>query len=62
MQNTQEAMKSQRDSGKIGPPAKEKHPERQTVLGAIVVLFTLIPLLLSIKYHRQRQAEKNSAA
>ena len=32
------------------------------LVGAIVVLFTLIPLLLSIKYHRQRQAEKNSAA
>ena len=32
------------------------------LVGAIVVLFTLIPLLLSIKYHRQRQAEKTSAA
>ena len=32
------------------------------LVGAVVVFFTLIPLLLSIKYHRQRQAAKNSAA
>ena len=31
------------------------------LVGAVVVFFTLIPLLLSIKYHRQRQAAKNSA-
>ena len=32
------------------------------LVGAVVVLFTLIPLLLSIKYHKQRQTEKKSAA
>ena len=32
------------------------------LVGAVVVFFTLIPLLLSIKYHKQRQAEKKNAA